>query len=375
MADDPLHYPRPEFTHETYRSMATGFAPYLTLFGPRRTGKTQFLTQDLAPKAETYGHRVIYMDFMERGLSPLALLLYAIDMALQAKGTVAQLVQAVRTIAPRITLKAIPGVEATIDIAAPQQEMPADQLLLLDTYLGALAVAKAVPFLIFDEFQDIARSPDADSFITALRSGLSSRPGQFAGIFTGSSHTGLRALFSTKTAPFYRFATDIQLPPLGAGFVDHQLAHYPAQETAPIADREAMQTFKTLGGNPEYFRRFLRERAFAPALCGQEVLEGLIAKIADEQGFQPMWAALSDRDRLVLRMVTEGVQERWASEAAALAERFGLAAAPGSSGIQTSMNKLISRDMVMDMGASGRIVTDEVLADWVRSRPKEDFRP
>ena len=83
MIRDPWHFERGEFTERTITLLAEGPAQALTLFAPRRTGKTEFLLKDLAPLAEKGGHRVIYASFWQAPLSPLAVLLHALGVALR----------------------------------------------------------------------------------------------------------------------------------------------------------------------------------------------------------------------------------------------------------------------------------------------------
>ena len=49
------------------------------MFAPRRTGKTEFLTKDFTPYAESKGHKVVYMSFWRAPLSPLALILRSLE--------------------------------------------------------------------------------------------------------------------------------------------------------------------------------------------------------------------------------------------------------------------------------------------------------
>ena len=70
---DLWHFPRREFTARVLKLLGDGPGQALTLFGPRRTGKTEFLIKDIAPLAEQRGHRVIYASFWQAPLSPLAL--------------------------------------------------------------------------------------------------------------------------------------------------------------------------------------------------------------------------------------------------------------------------------------------------------------
>ena len=48
---DPLYFPRTELSTALLSSLKSGISHAFTLFAPRRMGKTQFLTNDIAPAA------------------------------------------------------------------------------------------------------------------------------------------------------------------------------------------------------------------------------------------------------------------------------------------------------------------------------------
>ena len=52
---------------------------------PVSSGKTEFLTKDLTPHAESKGHKVVYISFWRASLSPLALILYSLEVTLKSK--------------------------------------------------------------------------------------------------------------------------------------------------------------------------------------------------------------------------------------------------------------------------------------------------
>ena len=85
MKKDAWHYPRENLAARTLNALVEGPAKALTLFAPRRTGKTEFLTKDLTPYAESKGHKVVYISFWRAPLSPLALILYSLEDALKSK--------------------------------------------------------------------------------------------------------------------------------------------------------------------------------------------------------------------------------------------------------------------------------------------------
>ncbi|TDR81363.1 hypothetical protein [Paludibacterium purpuratum] len=64
MAPDTLLHPREQLAQSVLRMLTAGLSSALTLFAPRRMGKTEFLVKDLMPLAENNGWRVFYYSFM-----------------------------------------------------------------------------------------------------------------------------------------------------------------------------------------------------------------------------------------------------------------------------------------------------------------------
>ena len=60
MTNDPWHFKRRTLTGRVLEVLTRGPVQALSLFAPRRAGKTEFLIRDLPPRAESLGHRVVY---------------------------------------------------------------------------------------------------------------------------------------------------------------------------------------------------------------------------------------------------------------------------------------------------------------------------
>ena len=229
MTRDPWHFRRDELAEQVLGTLARGPAQALSLFAPRRAGKTEFLIQDLAPHAEARGHRVIYASFWQAPLSPLAVLLHALEKSRESGGLADRIRTSAWRVAPKLKLSAsVPGTgtgaEAEIDLTRLKGEPPTNLLLHLDDLLGRISKTGKPTILLLDEVQELARSRGNAPLVAALRTGLDKRRDGLRAVFTGSSRAGLAAMFSDREAPFFHFATPIDLPALGTGFVDHVVA-------------------------------------------------------------------------------------------------------------------------------------------------------
>ena len=160
MAADPWHFERSEFTSRVLTLLVGGPGQALTLFAPRRTGKTEFLLKDLAPLAEARGHRVVYASFWQAPLSPLAVLLHALETSLRRGALRDRLRSSASALAPKLKLSApATGMEATIDLTAVRGTPPADLLLHMDDLLDRLSRRRKTTILLLDEVQELAIKP------------------------------------------------------------------------------------------------------------------------------------------------------------------------------------------------------------------------
>ena len=238
MSKHEWHFPRTEFAEQVFNLLVDGPAFAISLFGPRRTGKTEFLLEDLAPLADKKKHRVVYVSMWQTKDAPLASILYALDEALKGARLSDRLKSAATALAPKLKLKP-PGsvAEMEIDISALRGKPQENHLLLLDQYCERLANAKRPSWLLFDEFQELAQSSDSAPIIAALRTSLDTRKRSLVSVFTGSSEEGLNKVFNAKDAPFFRFATQMKLPVLDEAFIDHQLGVFESKSKRKI-DKE-----------------------------------------------------------------------------------------------------------------------------------------
>ena len=166
---------------------------------------------------------MVYASFWQSPLSPAATLLAALHEGLKKRGLAGQLRRLAEGFGPRIRLGAkLPGLGeagAEIDLTSLKGTPASDVLLLIDELLGKLARKAKPTVLMLDEVQELATEPGNRPLVAALRTSLDKRRDGLAAVFTGSNRDALAAMFSDRQAPFFHFATSIELEPLGRPFV------------------------------------------------------------------------------------------------------------------------------------------------------------
>lgn len=374
MAKTHWHFPRLEFAQSTFSALVNGPLAGVSLFGPRRTGKTEFLTLDLAPLAADRGHRVVYANLWQSPESPLAILLYELDFGLR-KGSILDRVQhAASELAPKFRLKNPIGAgEIEIDLSSLRGQAPDNLLLLLDQYCEKLANDKKPTLLLFDEFQELARSgPAARPLAAALRTSLEKRRNGLAAVFTGSSQERLRTMFSPTQAPFFRFAVQLDLPVLGRDFVDHQIAAFRKTFKAQTDLVEAFAIFENGDHNPLLLQRWLMIRGMHPNLDANSALNRVQADLAAEFGFLEKWLDLTPIQRAVARVLAERAPRVFSDEGAARIGALQKEAPSTPQRTQAAIRKLV-RIAYVDKWDKDWRLADPLFEAWIRARPLSDF--
>ena len=367
MQKDPWHFPRPEFTEQVLTALTQGPAQALTLFAPRRTGKTEFLLKDLAPLSEERGHPVIYASFWQTPFSPLGVLLYELETWLAGAGLRERIRSAASALAPKLRLSAAPfgvGVEAEVDLSKLGGRPPDALLLHLDSLLERVSRRGPKAILLLDEVQELARRPENDALVAALRTSLDRRTDRLRVVFTGSSREGLAAMFSARSAPFFHFASRIELPPLGDAFVEHMIGAFrtASGRTLPLPD--ALVAFHRMRRSPFIFRTLLDVLLHDPAMRIEAAMEEVRHRIAASLDYSGVWLSLSPLQRATAQVLAAGLDRPFGKDfREAVGKRLGQPP-PSAARIQAALRRLARLDLA-DASATGWMLPDPEFAEWL----------
>lgn len=335
-------------------------------------GKTQFLLRDLARVAEQKGHRVVYASLWQKLGSPIGILLYELNRTLHGKRLVDRIKSTASNISAKFEIKVPGGGNLAIDLGS-NKPPEAGHLIALDRFCGKLANRKNPTFLLLDEIQELAKSPGAEELIAALRTSLDKRKDSLVTVFTGSSQGGLRAMFSDRDAPFYRFAELVNLPELGTDFVDHQLRAFKKVSTRKVAKTVAVSTFERCEKNPLFFQKWLMKLALHPSTAPEDAFGILQDEIAEEFGFTRLWLELRPIQRTMARLVAESTPQVYGESGVARIRALTGKNPPAASKLQSAINRLSRRDII-DKSDEKWQISDPLLAAWIRARLESEFR-
>lgn len=367
MATDPWHFPRTAFCGLVFDALLKSGADALRLFGPRRMGKTEFLLRDVAPEAHRRRLPCVYASFWQSPQAPAINLRDAIERALAAKGGVFSL-EGFRRLNPKLRIQPM-GIGGEVDLAAEGRPAAAAEIALDDAIERLGGTTERPALLLLDEVQALAGAEHAP-FIAALRTSLDKRRPRVKAIFTGSSLTGLRAIFDDRQAPFFHYGAPIDIPPLGEDFVDAmRAAHHNA--TGRDVDRAAaVAFFEEAGRSPYVLRRALEQMALRPDMDFGAARAFLLDELAERMGYREAWDRLSPLQRLLMLRIARG--ETMLTAADTLAGYAGAlgGAAVSKGAVSSALGTLARRGMIHKLMDEWRMVDPE-MARFIRDAAAE----
>lgn len=227
-------------------------------------------------------------------------------------------------------------------------------------------------FIILDEFQKLAKAKCAGAIIAALRTSLDKRADGLVAVFTGSSREGLKRIFSERDAPFFRFATPVDLPPMGTDFVNHQLKAFRGVSEVEMDKNGALDVFDRFDGNPMFFQRWLMKIALNPEMSENDAIDAIQTELAEEFGFNETWLGLSSNQRIVARLLADRVERTYGASGGEFIGKLSARAPPPKSAMQAAVGRL-SRLGIVDRRDGNRRIGDPLFESWIRNRPASEF--
>ncbi|MEM1272700.1 MAG: ATP-binding protein [Pseudomonadota bacterium] len=381
MAFDPWHYPRTDFSNDVHAALHTDQVKGIRLFGPRRTGKTQFLLRDLARRAEQYGNRFAYVSFWQSN-DPFELMRYELDQSRTHDGRMTRMstwlnkskkeAQIGVTAGPATAAVTMTGADPAVYVQKEQELARIMDELKNNT----------TPLLLFlDEFQALASHPNGGDFLQKLYALLDGRQRGIKAVFSGSSQIELNRVFSTTgNAPFGGFGTPVFLPELTDDFVTFQCKAFEDTYGRALPRDAALDVFETFDKNPEIFRSWVVQSGIMRHATPDEVVEHIFTDFDNQFGFTDVFAqtrAKNAKTRLrrqvFLRILAEKTLQPTGD--AGLARFSEITGAPPPTKDQLkSVMKDLKRSGLVDQEDGRNVIADPIFARWINRLPLSQFR-
>ena len=363
---DPLYFSRSELAQRLLISLKDGITHALTLFAPRRMGKTQFLLNDIEPKAEEMDFNVFYFSFMEQAddnktqQAFVYSLLDFLNKIIQGKSKLIDTLKSIKSLD-------ILGVGVELNEQEDQAQINVSRLL------NEIAEKSEKPILmLLDEVQELARSKGNEGLVRSLRTGLDVNQSKIKVIFTGSSTNGLKAMFNDNKAPFFHFAHALNFPHLDKSFTDF-LADIYEQRTGKQLDKTAFyQTFERFHFTPLYMRAITQDMIINPDLTLDEVVEYRLSQMDEQGGIMKQWQHLSELERQLLRLIANGNSTPYSKETRLmLAEVMGIENITSST-IQGKLRKLERNELITRNIDKTLQINNPHFKTWIKERTQDE---
>ncbi|MFM7459495.1 MAG: hypothetical protein ACKO15_01435 [Burkholderiales bacterium] len=336
----------------------------IAFYGPRQTGKTSLLREEVSPAIEARGGLVIYADCWADRADPLAGINYALqkaldDLTIPKKGIG-------RSLASPVKKVGVGG--ATLELAdLPTRRIPSSPYLLFDALLTTLLreTSKKI-VLIVDEFQAIADATDGDAIAAAMRAALTQASGRVGVLFSGSSDVKLLQLFSRAKAPMYGYATTTIYPLLDGLFVEHVANQFRAATRRAFDVKAATEQFTRFGCQPESFLAVVSYLLANPKWSFAEAEAAMLDRSAVNK-WSAQWHALTPLQQGVLVVLANDASPGTRIGLNQISTLTGQRVV-GSS-VSRALSALTNSALIEKTVAGARapyVVLDPVMREWVR---------
>lgn len=368
--NDIWHFPRAELAAAYLGLLSTGLVVSTTIFAPRRTGKTSFLREDLAPAARAAGFNVAYIDLWQTRLSPGAAITRGLEEALEPQTLQQRAMSALQTPLKRIKAKASVGeVNAELEVDLADKKKQATELALhIDDLIKEL-VKRSPLLMLVDEAQELARNKDNELLSTALRTAITKHRDRIRVVFTGSSRTRLAHVFSNSDAPLYSVGAAIQnFPLLDQGFVVFVAQKFESATQRQMDLDLAWHEFQQFRQQPEPFLSAVVATMMDPALSLQMACQREHAELDHAENHEGTWAQLDTLQKQLLILLADNPAAKPFSKAtlARLAKSMGIASLDAPS-VQFALRRLSEKTIAAKSARGTYVFENDAFERWVRT--------
>lgn len=359
------HYPRHDLTKRVMDAFDQSVSDTLTLFAPRRMGKTEFVRYDLIPEAAKRGYVPVYVSFWENRDDPALSLLLAIKSALAEGNWWRRATNRLTGAQLSIKGNASGELEASLSVTESKPTSP-DSATLADLrkHITELLRKNDRVLLCLDEAQHLATSSAFESLVFFLRTILDENRKQIRVMYTGSSRDGLRKLFSKRKAALFQSSSQIDLPLLGSGFIEHMRSCYQQASGREFTYTEGQRAFSLLHHVPREFRSVIEKMILNGATDILNEAAHAYDNQVEDSSYPVLWQNLKAIDHALLIWIAYGHASLYQEACKAyLANHLGVCSVETHT-IQNAINRL--RGEHLSLIAHGAYEFEDArFRDWI----------
>lgn len=342
----------------------------IAMFGPRQTGKTTLLRDEVIPYVQSRGCLAIYIDCWMDMDDPLQGINYALQKALDGLDVKPKgLKRTGSTVVKKLGLMG-----ASIDLGeAPKRQTPARPGLVFDSLLTQiLEETSRDVVLVFDEFQAIASVKNGPQISASLRAALTQADKRIGAIFSGSSDVALLDMFSRTSTPLYGFARTEGYEPLGLDFIGFVSRKFREATRRDLNIVLAQDAFQELGTQPEPFLHAVSLVMANPKWSLANALDEMLG-LQSTNKWSATWRGLTGLQQAALKLIFDDRAPTSADSVAWAATQLGARVQPSS--ISRALEALGAKG-ILERKVDGRgwSLIDPVQRAWLRRNPQAPIK-
>ena len=355
------HFPRAELAEQVMDRFQVGATTALTLFAPRRMGKTEFVNKDLLPLAEKQGYLTAYVNFWDRKQSPADSLIVGLTRASASLKRTAKLKTMLGSVKGGSFNTPIGGAGFTL-----QDKGDADKLDIIQQLFELLLKDGRPLLLALDEVQHLASDSKFEPIIFALRGIIDLNRDRVRVLYTGSSRDGLRRLFTRRNAALFSSSQQIDLPTFGHAYLEYTAGVFKQATGRTLNINECAKAFRAVKKVPYDFRGVIDTLITHGGTDIMAVTELYLADNSQEDAYRSSWDTLKPMDRLVLQyIILHGGVGLYTAEARThIAEQLGLETLD-TAPVQNAVNRLRRDGHIASVAQGQYELEDPYFADWI----------
>lgn len=302
---DLWHFPRTKLANTYFELMKSGVSNRITIFAPRRKGKTEFLIRDFSTLAAKHNYLPVYINMWENPDVPHQTIHSILSTTLKNLDD-GFLNASKRLIANAINKLEVDGdfgvgLKTRLEKSNNARNASSDILTDISILFKNLAnYAKKkrskTPIILVDEIQHLSTNDKFSPLTYCLRTALDTHGEYIKAVFTGSSRSGLKQLFNQQSAPFYEFSERVDFPDMDKKFIEHMAKVYKKVTQKTINVNTSFKLFKEMDYSPGHFRATLKQmilKQVSLKIAFEQVREAIVL----QNGYQEITVNLSSLER------------------------------------------------------------------------------
>lgn len=363
LMNNKWHYARPELAKQYATRLQDSLFSRIALIGSRRIGKTAFILNDLAPELISQGCLPIYISLWSDRSAPHMEFIAKFEAAIYALKNKTPISALMLTEVTKLSLGN--SLLGKVDVEFKNTKAENNSLVLIRSLLSELiGLAKGQRvILLLDEIQHLVTDKAFEDFQYALRTMLDEVGHSISVLYTGSSRSGMNAMFANKDLPFYHSVQPVEFPVIDDGFVKFcvsKLAEY-----GLYYDGLQMLDFWRLTQNSPYWMIILVRHLVMQQSRLSTAIEQVNGMISEDGGFEVLLRKLSLLEKWVLIRLSKG-EPLYSAQAYKDYQDSGCIAS--RSKVQTALSKLVTKRIITKLPDLSYLIEVEGLVSVIENQ-------